>query len=692
MRPGLDGRAKFVNDDDDDDAEVAVEILNPNLNFVKISLAQMRPSDFIETDWSTRKWEQSVGSSASLPVLFRVTLLLYLFFIHLGGRKLLDIKYQKQQRVSRAVERILRLVYSEHFTKVMNEISTASSPTSSVPLELEKQTAKRSASNANSDEQSDCDPKMKMPKSEIEAITTEDNDVQIRQPSTDTIPEQIIQIISPYDTTDLVHANEKSLAQVFGSSIQTPLITAADINRMNRERGLEIVAMAGRYEALVDSASRSPAANMERNKIWRKITEEINKKYSHLNTLTFEQCKKLCKYYKRKDPTSYGIAFHSMHSDLIPSTYKEQQQQQAAAAIAAVGNATAYVTTNGQIDEPIDVDELLEANDVVDGICCDTNVLKVKQAEDTMDDIVREDDKPSKDLLQFLAQCSASSSCSSTDGLVLSGQQAVASVIANQQKKERGQYVCKLAETFNGVFDSHSRLYHINAERNQVWKQITDSTNEKYGSELGDLTIEQTKKLYANYRRKSQSLSFNNNGGAASRSDAGSINGAASADLDSDASSSNSDLLTRLVNPVSNGTGGGTGTSQNRTGSPTLLPRLTSRDRKSNIDLKNGFVNHAGNVSQRISANPGLSSVELLAIIADRDAEIKQLKNELLQKSVEHQLQISRVLEKVSDLVKAAVNTNVQREIMSAMTGMADFSGYRDNGYCDKSYDDDSDL
>lgn len=27
------------------------------------------------------------------------------------------------------------------------------------------------------------------------------------------------QIISPYDTTDLVHANEKSLAQVFGSSM-----------------------------------------------------------------------------------------------------------------------------------------------------------------------------------------------------------------------------------------------------------------------------------------------------------------------------------------------------------------------------------------------------------------------------------------------------------------------------------------
>ncbi|VDO66665.1 unnamed protein product [Onchocerca flexuosa] len=75
----------------------------------------------------------------------------------LKNENVLDIKYQKQQRVSRAIERILRLVCFEHFTKVMNEISTTSSPTSSVPQELEKQTAKRSASNANSDEQSDCE-------------------------------------------------------------------------------------------------------------------------------------------------------------------------------------------------------------------------------------------------------------------------------------------------------------------------------------------------------------------------------------------------------------------------------------------------------------------------------------------------------------------------------------------------------
>ncbi|VDO15981.1 unnamed protein product [Brugia timori] len=74
----------------------------------------------------------------------------------------MDIKQQKQQRVSRAVERILRLVCSKNPVEVMNEIPTASSssptPTSaSTPPETEKLATKRSASNANSDEQSDCE-------------------------------------------------------------------------------------------------------------------------------------------------------------------------------------------------------------------------------------------------------------------------------------------------------------------------------------------------------------------------------------------------------------------------------------------------------------------------------------------------------------------------------------------------------
>lgn len=43
------------------------------------------------------------------------------------------------------------------------------------------------------------------------------------------------------------------------------------------------------------------------------------------------------------------------------------------------------------------------------------------------------------------------------------------------------------------------------------------------------------------------------------------------------------------------------------------------------------FVPNGTSIAQRIVTNSAISTVELLAIIADRDAEIKQLRNELLQ-------------------------------------------------------------
>uniref|UniRef100_A0A915BJM6 Regulatory protein zeste n=1 Tax=Parascaris univalens TaxID=6257 RepID=A0A915BJM6_PARUN len=476
--------------------------------------------------------------------------------------------------------------------------------------------------------------------------------------------------IPPFSTSDMVHANAKTLAEVFGNNNQAP-VTAADINRMNRERGLEIVSMASRYEALVDSASRSPAANMERNKIWHQITADINKKYPHLNMLTFEQCKKLCKYYKRKDPANYGLVLNTVTEE-----------------VSEPRDTNNFI---GHLDEPIDDNEILEANDIVDGICKDALVASASAGElkiprhstdGSADElIIREDGKPSSDLLEFLAQCSASTSTGSADGL-LTGVQAP---ISNQQKKERGQFVCKLAETFGTIFESHSRSYQVNAERNQVWKQIADATNEKYGAELGDLSIEQTKKLYANYKRKCQ-YSLVRSGRNRSVSDDGymkgsSINGCGSVDVDSDASSSNSELLSRLVSPSS-------ATSLRGAPSPSILSKLVSRDRMHNCNKTNGDVKNG--LTPRSSSNKTLSTVELLAIIADRDAEIKQLKNELLQKSVEHQLQISRVIERMSELVKVAVNTNVQREIISSLGGMA--FPYGGDAFSEKTFDDEADL
>uniref|UniRef100_A0A915BJL2 Regulatory protein zeste n=1 Tax=Parascaris univalens TaxID=6257 RepID=A0A915BJL2_PARUN len=399
--------------------------------------------------------------------------------------------------------------------------------------------------------------------------------------------------IPPFSTSDMVHANAKTLAEVFGNNNQAP-VTAADINRMNRERGLEIVSMASRYEALVDSASRSPAANMERNKIWHQITADINKKYPHLNMLTFEQCKKLCKYYKRKDPANYGLVLNTVTEE-----------------VSEPRDTNNFI---GHLDEPIDDNEILEANDIVDGICKDALVASASAGElkiprhstdGSADElIIREDGKPSSDLLEFLAQCSASTSTGSADGL-LTGVQAP---ISNQQKKERGQFVCKLAETFGTIFESHSSV-------------------------------------------------------------------------DSDASSSNSELLSRLVSPSS-------ATSLRGAPSPSILSKLVSRDRMHNCNKTNGDVKNG--LTPRSSSNKTLSTVELLAIIADRDAEIKQLKNELLQKSVEHQLQISRVIERMSELVKVAVNTNVQREIISSLGGMA--FPYGGDAFSEKTFDDEADL
>lgn len=88
---------------------------------------------------------------------------------------------------------------------------------------------------------------------------------------------------------------------------------------------------------------------MERNKIWHKITADINKKYSHLNTLTFEQCKKLCKYYKRKDPNNYGITLNLNQNN---ESYKEIEVN------------SDYVLSNVQSEET--VDENSDANDVGD--------------------------------------------------------------------------------------------------------------------------------------------------------------------------------------------------------------------------------------------------------------------------------------------------------------------------------------
>ncbi|VDN33917.1 unnamed protein product [Gongylonema pulchrum] len=67
----------------------------------------------------------------------------------------LDANQQKQQRVSRTIERILHLKFVKN-REVMDESSTSTStPTTPSPPDVEKSKIKRSASDVNSDFQND---------------------------------------------------------------------------------------------------------------------------------------------------------------------------------------------------------------------------------------------------------------------------------------------------------------------------------------------------------------------------------------------------------------------------------------------------------------------------------------------------------------------------------------------------------
>ncbi|VDN34314.1 unnamed protein product [Gongylonema pulchrum] len=75
--------------------------------------------------------------------------------VNVNGDNVLDANQQKQQRVSRTIERILHLKFVKN-REAMDESSTSTStPTTPSPPDVEKSKIKRSASDVNSDLQND---------------------------------------------------------------------------------------------------------------------------------------------------------------------------------------------------------------------------------------------------------------------------------------------------------------------------------------------------------------------------------------------------------------------------------------------------------------------------------------------------------------------------------------------------------
>ncbi|MFH4980393.1 hypothetical protein AB6A40_007102 [Gnathostoma spinigerum] len=256
--------------------------------------------------------------------------------------------------------------------------------------------------------------------------------------------------------------------------------------------------------------------------------------------------------------------------------------------------------------------------------------------------------------------------------------------LLNQKKSERGRYICQLSDSLSATLQSSSRLYQSNVERAGAWDQITSMVNERYGEELGSLTTEQTRRIYTSLKRKLTKnrgkVTKTNSTEAKLQHDRVKVNGIVPDEWVLFFSDSNIREMIKhsRVQVKSEADGSAcsgtlsrlTSMSPNRSGeifAESLMECATKPKPREVIHLSKHSTDKKHGASSRCLPVNNLSTIELLALLAQRDAEIRQLKNRLMQKSVEHQLRVSRLIEKMAEVVKIAVNDSVQREIMGAL-------------------------
>ncbi|CAI5445412.1 unnamed protein product [Caenorhabditis angaria] len=239
---------------------------------------------------------------------------------------------------------------------------------------------------------------------------------------------------------------------------------ASDERENRKERGDRLLQLYYEQPALSNSASaRRFEKNHERAVIWEEITNKINEEFGEkLEVLTVDKVKKLLTYYKKKD--------------------------------------------EGNLEKPTNKEVVVKLEDVPEP----TELLK---------DV----DQPLANLLSIIS--SKTSTPSSSSGFLPllivpqtssdSSESASSSSSSNNEqlyilKKERHDFVVKLAEHYiqRMCFDNSSRSATVNAERHNMWIKITQQTNDKYSKVLGNLGVEQSKKLYSNCKRRRKLKEF----------------------------------------------------------------------------------------------------------------------------------------------------------------------------------------
>ncbi|RCN47530.1 hypothetical protein ANCCAN_06432, partial [Ancylostoma caninum] len=218
------------------------------------------------------------------------------------------------------------------------------------------------------------------------------------------------------------------------------------------------------------ATARTVEKNQERAQLWEQIPRQINETFSgKLEALSIEKTKKLLTYYKKKEDGGSDKTKYASQSSLDE------------------------YTTDGDFDStdpPSRCESVASEHDGFEGDCFATaSTVSSTEAD--------------QHLRKFIASC-GSSSCNLSVVKSESPPSTVFCDAAYNLKKERHDFVVATAEHYleRMCFDSSSRSAQVNAERHNMWVKITHLTNEKYGSVLSPLGVEQAKKLFSNCKRR----------------------------------------------------------------------------------------------------------------------------------------------------------------------------------------------
>ncbi|CAJ0942238.1 unnamed protein product, partial [Mesorhabditis belari] len=216
-------------------------------------------------------------------------------------------------------------------------------------------------------------------------------------------------------------------------------------------------------------------------------------------------------------------------------------------------------------------------------------------------------------------------------------------------RKDRAAMVDTMAKyylkrlCFDGTNASIARSQNINQERHAMWRHISEKVNAKYAEQIGYLTVEQTKKLFSNLKRKSRAKKDEdskdeNNGSRGSPDDLMCMDDDFSLSLVRDAiSKDNLDLIRKSMSAGLN--------REDR--SPSVASTTSSKETK-----KTDIALFDSSVFTSPPASSGDNRLDELLKGLDKTLEVQSLRDQLTEREAECERLKRKIEEQAEDYRK----------------------------------------